>query len=527
MRLKFLFNLLFLSVYLFGIPGISQNNHEGPNLKYIDSANNIIDKNPNKAALFLDSIALPLNQNIKGHLACYYELKVLINDKNNETVKRYQNSILALKYAELEKNYDVAGWASLELFYNSYIVKKDTSAYKYLAKAEKFYKLANNEPGIVEVTQMKALEALGEKKYTQSNAILLNNLERYKSIKDDAYYHMYALFLLTTNYLDLNNLNAAHKHFKSLKALKDNPTIQPNLHKRHLATAYGSLGEFHFSKKAIDSTLFYLSKSDEVRDGMNDNDKRNYYNLYIDYYDYKGDFKAKNSYVDSLRILENEVLKKTMNASLLIGDSLMQAETELGKERKWKNINKLWIIVLIIVVLVVLFFYIIKHKRALKMEDSYAKNKDEFSYLKSNHEKLKLKVHGLEEYISDVKKEIKTISSIDGGQNQQYKVKELFKNLHVNAPLLLDKNEDHLKLVNELNIEFFTKIKKNYPQLVDSEIIICYYLFVGFKSKEIAVFLKSTTRAVEGKRYRISKKMNLQETEYTLVDFLQNEFKNI
>ncbi|XMO85432.1 hypothetical protein AAFN75_11600 [Algibacter sp. AS12] len=527
MNLKLLFNLLFLAVFLFSNPVVSQNDHKGPNMKYIDSANNIIDKNPKKAALFLDSITLPLNEKIKGHLACYYELKVLINDKNNETVKRYQNSILALKYAELEKNYNVAGWASLELFYNSYIVKKDTSAYEYLAKAEKFYKLANNNDGIIEVTQMKALEALGNKKYAQSNKILLDNLERYKSIKDDAYYHMYAQFLLATNYLDLNNLNAAHKHFNTLKALKNNTTIQPLLYKRHLATVYGSLGEFHFNKKAIDSTLLYLSKSAGVKDGMNDNDKRNYYNLYIDYYDFKKDFKAKNSYVDSLRILENEVLNKTMSASLLLGDSLMQSETELGEERKWKNINKLWIIVLIIVVFVVSVFYVIKHRRASKIVDSYEKNNDEFTYLKSNHEKLKLKVHGLEEYISDVKKEIKSISSLDGSGNQQNKVKELYKNLHINAPLLLDKNEDHLKLVNELNIDFFTKIKKEYPQLVDSEIIICYYLFVGFKSKEIAVFLKSTTRAVEGKRYRISKKMNLQESEYTLVDFLNKEFKNL
>ncbi|MEP3837130.1 MAG: hypothetical protein ABJM36_05755 [Algibacter sp.] len=77
-----------------------------------------------KAAVFLDSIPLPLSENIKGHLSCFYEIKVLINDKNQETAKLYQNSKLALKYAENDKNYEIVGWASFELFYNSFFVKK-------------------------------------------------------------------------------------------------------------------------------------------------------------------------------------------------------------------------------------------------------------------------------------------------------------------------------------------------------------------------------------------------------------------
>ncbi|MGB5420299.1 helix-turn-helix transcriptional regulator [Algibacter sp.] len=526
MNLKFFYKLIFIVVLLFGFPLVSQNEHNGRFLKYIDSASNSIEKKPKIAALFLDSIPEPLNKNIKGHLACYYELKVLINDKNDESSKLYQNSVLALKYAELEKNYDIAGWASLELFYNSYIVKKDSSAYKYLKKAQKYYELSDNKNGIAEVTQMQALTAVNRKDYSKSNQLLLNSLDDYKRIEDDAYYHMYALFLLTTNYIELDSLSHAHKYFKTLRSLKDNATIPSSLHRRHVATIYGSLGAFHFKKKDIDSTLFYLSKSESVRNAMNDYDKRNYYNLYIDYYDFKEDYKSKNNYIDSLRVLEDYVLKKTMNASLLMGNTLMQSETELGIERKGKNTIKIWLIGLFIVLSLVSVFYVVKHKRSKKLVSSFEKNNDEYTYLKSNHEKLKAKVHGLEEYIVDVKKEIKNISSIDGTANQQHKIKELYKNLHINAPLLLDKNEDHLKLVNELNIDFFTRIKNEFPQLTSSEIIICYYLFVGFKSKEIAVFLKSSTRAIEGKRYRISKKMNLQKSELSLADYLYKTFKN-
>ena len=128
--------------------------------------------------------------------------------------------------------------------------------------------------------------------------------------------------------------------------------------------------------------------------------------------------------------------------------------------------------------------------------------------------------HGMEEYLNEVKQDIKTIASIESSSEKQTKIKELYKKLRLNATIILDKNEDHLNLINELNIDFFAKIKSKYPQISDSEMIICYYLFVGFKNKEIAVFLKTTARSVEGKRYRIRKKLNIQEPNLSLKDFL-------
>ncbi|MEW4925515.1 hypothetical protein [Algibacter sp. 2305UL17-15] len=526
MNLKSLHKFLLLITLSFCIQAISQNGHQGKYLKYIDSASNTIDENPKIAVRYLDSIPEPLSENVKGHLACYYELRVLINNDNNEESKQFQNTVLALKYAELEKNYDLAGWASLELFYSSYIVKKDTGSYKYLDKAKTFYKLSNNKKGFAEVTQMEALDAQKNHDYKRSNEIILNHLDDYKRIEDDVYYHMYALFLLTENHIYLDSLQTAHKHFKALKALKDFSNKTPLNHVNHLATIYGELGRFHFEKKAIDSTFFYLSKSEGVKSAMNDNDKRNFYNLYIDYFKYKKDYESKNKYIDSLRIFEEQVLKKTMDASLLIGNKLMESESELSLARNQKRKNKLWIIVLFIVLIVVSTFYILKYRRSKKTASDFEKSNEEYSYLKSSHEKLKVKVHGLEDYISDIKKEIKTISSNGESPEQRKKIKELYKNLHLNASVLLDKNEDHLKLVNELNIDFFTRIKNKYPQLNDSEILICYYMFAGFKSKEMAVFLKTTTRAIEGRRYRIRKKLYLQDNQLTLQEFLDQEFNS-
>ncbi|WP_405296643.1 helix-turn-helix transcriptional regulator [Algibacter sp. Ld11] len=527
MNFQFLNRFLLLIPFFFISVAFPQKNTQNKYLKFLDLADDVFAEDPIKGALYLDSIPKPLNKSIKGHLAEYYELKVLINDRNNELAKQFKNTVLALKYAELEKNYDIAGWASLEIFYNSYIKEKDTTAFKYIDDAQKFYALNSNKKGLAEVTQMHALVAMINKEYSKGNDLILKNLNSYKLIKDDAYYYMYALFLLTTNYIDLNNIAEAHKHFTSLKSLKDNPTITPLLHDVHLASIYGCFGRFHFNEKAIDSTYHYLAKSESVRAAMNDNDKRNFYNLYIDYYDHNEDYENKNNYIDSLKVFEKHVLNKTMDASLHFGDTLMSSESELRVEKEKKGYLLKWLIGLALLIILLIVLYTLKNRKTKKVINSFEKSNDEFTYLKSTHEKLKVKVHGLEDYIVEVKKEIKAISTMGNGDEQRKKIKELLKNLHLDSSMLLDKTENHLELVNEFNIDFFAKIKNDYPQLSDSEIIICYYLFVGFKSKEIAVFLNTSTRAIEGKRYRITKKMDLQKSEFTLVEFLNDLCKNL
>ncbi|WP_042246732.1 helix-turn-helix transcriptional regulator [Jejuia pallidilutea] len=111
-------------------------------------------------------------------------------------------------------------------------------------------------------------------------------------------------------------------------------------------------------------------------------------------------------------------------------------------------------------------------------------------------------------------------------EEQKSRIKELYTNLHINSSTILDKSESHLELVNELNIDFFRKIDETYPQLNKSEVIICYYILIGFNNKEISVFLNTSIRSVESKRYRISKKINFDKERTTLVEHLHKTFKD-
>jgi hypothetical protein len=517
-------NIFFIIFYLTCFSAFSQSKGHELFTKYIDSAYKLVDLYPTKASQYLDSIPQPIKDNLQGQLADYYNLRALIANRDNDRAEVYQNFLLTLKYAKQEENYDLAGNASLELFYNTYVIKKDSTAFKYLADAKNYYTKANNKNGLLEVLQMPAYVEFYNKNYDKSNALLLEHLEDYKSVEEDAYYYLYALFMMSSNHIHLENLNTSHKYFNVLKQLESHPTIPKPLYELHTVSLYTCIAEYHLDKKAMDSTLYYLKKAGKLKHAMNPSDEELYYKIYLDYYDIQKDFKSKNAYVDSLSILQQKLLNKTIDASLNITSVLENSEKQLEKEVKKKKLNKNLIYILLGLLVLVVAIFIVKFNKIKRKLSDFISSLSDYSYLKTKHEKLKVKVHGLEEFVETIKKDIKSIATINNPEEQKTRIKALYSNLYLNSSTLLDKSESHLELINELNVDFFNKISVTHPELNESEIIVCYYIYTGFKNKEIAVFLKTSTRAIESKRYRITKKLKLGSANKNLQDYLLEQF---
>lgn len=57
--------------------------------------------------------------------------------------------------------------------------------------------------------------------------------------------------------------------------------------------------------------------------------------------------------------------------------------------------------------------------------------------------------------------------------------------------------------------DFSEKLLKINPALKFSDIEFCAYIKLNLETKQIAQFKKISTRAVEGKKYRIRKKLNI------------------
>ena len=517
--------ILFICFIACHITSHSQNNEDDYYIRFVDSADYYIDDYPEKAQAFLDAIPQPIEEKITGRVADYYDIKALIHDDKGEYAQLCQSYILAIKYADKEKNYEVAGSASLELFANLYFAKKNAEAYKYLNKAKAYYELDNNINGLLEVKQMYAYAEFSNRNYKKCNDLLLKDLETYKAIKDDAYFYMFATYMLTLNYIELGNLNAAYTYLKEFEGLKENPTIVKYNYASFNVGMDLNFAEHYLKNKKLDSVSHYLSKASELRGYMSNNLVRKYFNLKADVYKSDGKIEEAKTYLDSIAVFEKKMFNSNLEASFQLNNTLIKTESELENESVKKFWNGFFAVFLFCLLSFLSVFYLIYYrKHTWKLKDSINKMNN-LSYLKSNNEKLTGKVLGLEEYILNLKKEVKEVSMINDVPVQREKIKDLYKNLLHNSSTLLDKSENHLELVNELNVEFFNSIQSKYPQLNDSEIITCYYLFMDFKNKEIALFLNISVRALESKRYRISKKINLNTKKISLLEHLKETFK--
>lgn len=85
------------------------------------------------------------------------------------------------------------------------------------------------------------------------------------------------------------------------------------------------------------------------------------------------------------------------------------------------------------------------------------------------------------------------------------------------------KSDEVLKRVEEefdlVHNDFIKKLRMDYPDLTNNEVLMCAYIKMNLSTKEIAPLLNISVRGVETMRYRIRKKFNL-EREDSLTEFL-------
>lgn len=513
--------ILYFSLLLCLTVKLNYAQNPNPYFRFLDSSEVYIAGNKEKNLAFLDSIPKPVENYIEGRLGEYYNARALVHGDYLEEAEAFRCFVLSVKYAKIEKEYKIAGNASLQLYRQTCFTKDSTKALNYLDRARHYFNLADYNTGLLEIKLLLA-NRVSVKNRERSNQMLLDYLNDFKkAIDDDGYLYMAANAYLAENYIFLDSLDKAHKYHQEFLTMKNTPTLSMDNFYDFKGIFNIEMANNFLNKKRVDSTSNYLNKASKYLKNMGEDYVSFYYNLRIDFHKYIKQQNLSKNYIDSLKTFQNKLLENNYDATLELENSISKAELELEAERNKWFYNKTWIFVIIITLIsssLMLFIFYKKNKSKLVESENQAHN---FSFVKTNNEKLTLKVQGLEEYISILKKEVKEISMLDES-SQKRRIKEFYNNLHLDSSTLLDKSQNHIELVNDLNIDFFKKLQEQYPKLNKSDITICYYLHIGFSNKEIALFLNSTVRAIESKRYRITKKMNLKNA--TLTDHLKEFF---
>lgn len=124
--------------------------------------------------------------------------------------------------------------------------------------------------------------------------------------------------------------------------------------------------------------------------------------------------------------------------------------------------------------------------------------------------------------LMDIKKEVLGISHSISEENLvalRRKTLRLLGQIDTN----LEHDDDLLAFqttFDSVHHDFFAKLQETYPELNSKDKQLCAYIKMNLQSKEIAPLLNISVRGVEISRYRLRKKLGLQEGE-NLAEFLQ------
>lgn len=121
------------------------------------------------------------------------------------------------------------------------------------------------------------------------------------------------------------------------------------------------------------------------------------------------------------------------------------------------------------------------------------------------------------EMLLSIKDKLRRISQISNDPKIKPEIAELIRNIDNDA--LIDKEWDKFELYfNTIHNKFTVLLKEKHPVLSSNDIKMCAYLRMNLSTKEIASLLNISVRGVEISRYRLRKKMLLENgvnlTEY-------------
>ena len=278
-------------------------------------------------------------------------------------------------------------------------------------------------------------------------------------------------------YLEKKNLDSARKYLNNSLAL-----IKKHKLEKYLSETYLGFGGLFYEQKQLDSSLHYYKEALKISLRA-----KSVTNIQICYkkisliYEHMGDtqnsfiYLKKHSHLtDSLSLAHKNAVKESSEIILEEKENVFENKTLYYTS----------IIIGSVVLLIILIYILIALRKQHQKTIAVHKSKQEHLY-----EKLAF---------------LKNQTTTDKVDDQI--LKEIIELAMVNDPSFLIKFQEYHPV-------FMQKLIDRAPTLVTSDLLICAQLRLGFYTKEIARYTKASVRAIEGKKYRIRKKLNIPAVE--------------
>ena len=124
------------------------------------------------------------------------------------------------------------------------------------------------------------------------------------------------------------------------------------------------------------------------------------------------------------------------------------------------------------------------------------------------------------EVFDELRNDLTKLRELLKSRESRKKITEIFQKLDQHRI-----GEEYIEIFDvnfeKINHDFFEKLKQLDPTITKRELRLCAFVKMDLTNKEIAPLLNISARGVETSRYRVRKKLNVQQ-EDNFITFLEN-----
>jgi len=488
-------------------------------------------------------ISLAQENNERDLEADFWNSKGLLWSSKFETDKAIKCFLSAIAaYRETTDTIGLA-YAYLNLGANNNV---DTLQYKYYNLALKYFIQKNDDLGIGRAYNNLGVVFLDHYEDLDSAWLYFNTaLEKFEKIDniegiEAIYTNIGEIYLKKTEYkLALEYFN------NSIIAFKEAGNIKGVSH------SLSNIGNLYLQMQMYELSLVYLDSSEQIAKSLGFNEKLS------EIYMYKSSvFDSLDDYQKALFWNQQHTDKIQQLSKQRDNDKVLalQKEFEIAENlreievlEKSKRTNRIILFGLVLIFLLVIWISITiyrKQKDKVKkmhiiqvQNDKIAKTEKELMEVQIKNTEMEKqllekevdlqskKISGLassvvrkNDFMDNLKKEISSLKGIDNDEDIKNVTNNLLISLHQNLEVETDHQELKMQ-VERNNQKFFQYLELNYPELTKGERQLLGYLRMEIPSKTIASILNISNTSVFTKRYRLRKKLGL-ENEDSLNQFL-------
>ncbi len=301
------------------------------------------------------------------------------------------------------------------------------------------------------------------------------------------------------------------------------------------------IGKIYFAKEQYATALKYINIGIEKAEATKDTEQ-----LIVGYLLLSKIYKAENNLSKSIEYLEKIPPLKDSLAKSSLSLSLAEKEAEFQIQQKQQKLESLektafqnrllrnGIILISALVIFILILFINRYNIVMRFQK---KELDRLRTIKQLEEKerslLKEKLLHQEkllasntmhiiqknQILTDLKSEIGNLPAAETPDNFKAKIKSINRTIETNMTYEDDWQKFKLQF-EQVHPKFFRKLYERFSNLSNNEIRFCAYIKMGHNTKEIAQLLGVNASSVQKARYRLKKKMELNQS-VNLINFIQ------